>query len=129
MGSACWREASEESPCPVCDKPDWCSISDDYIWAICRHKDDGTGEHKVDASGAGYWLYTLKDPPVECMPKDDPPEVPERADPETLDWVYGALLDELPLSYAHRQDLHRRGLSEGQIKRRSYRTLPPAPGR
>ena len=51
-------------------------------------------------------------------------EVPEKAGPQTLDQVYGALLDELALSQAHRQDLHHRGLTEAGIKRSGYRTLP-----
>ncbi|HVF03118.1 MAG TPA: AAA family ATPase [Rubrobacteraceae bacterium] len=124
MSSGGWREASQEYSCPICGKPDWCSVSDDDVWAICRRKDNGTGEHKVDASGADYWLYRLKEPPVESVSQEDPPEVPERVEPETLDQVYGALLDELSLRHAHRQDLQRRGLSERQIKRRGYRTLP-----
>ena len=43
----------------------------------------------------------------------------------TLDRVYGALLEALDLSHAHRQDLHRRGLTEADIKRGGYRTLTP----
>lgn len=50
---------------------------------------------------------------------------PEKANPDTLNEVYGALLDTLPLNQGHRQDLHRRGLSEAKIKRYGYRTLPP----
>ena len=50
-------------------------------------------------------------------------EVPKKA-PQTLDQVYGALLDRLVLSHAHRQDLHHRGLTEAGIKRGGYRTLP-----
>jgi len=115
---------SQEYPCSVCGKPDWCSVSDDNIFAVCRRKSDGTGERKVDASGTDYWLYKLKDSPLENVPRDDPPEVSERADPDTLDRVYGALLAELPLSHVHWENLHRRGLSEGEIERRGYRTLP-----
>ena len=51
-------------------------------------------------------------------------EITEKADPQTLDQVYGTLLDQLALSHAHRQDLHRRGLTEACIKRSGYRTLP-----
>jgi hypothetical protein len=124
VSSVGWREASLEYPCPICSKPDWCSVSDDEVWAICRRKSDGTGERKVDTSGADYWLYRLKDSPQDNVPQNDPPKVPERADSETLDRVYRSLLDQLPLSHTHRQDLHGRGLSEGEIKRRAYRTLP-----
>ena len=125
MGSASWRAASQESPCPVCSKPDWCAVSDDNVWVICRREDGDAGEHKVDTSGVDYWLHKLKEQPVESVAQASSPEVPERADPETLYRVYDALLDELSLIHTHRQDLHQRGLSERQIKRRSYRTLPP----
>jgi hypothetical protein len=37
--------------------------------------------------------------------------------------VNGALLDALALSQSHKQDLHRRGLTEACIKRSGYRTL------
>ena len=119
-----WRSVSAESPCYVCGKPDWCSVSSDGEKAICRREGSGASEHKVDTSGVDYWLHRLKDQPVESAATDDGPEDPERAGPETLDRVYGALLDELALIHAHRQDLHRRGLSEGQIGRGGYRTLP-----
>jgi hypothetical protein len=93
--------------------------------AICRREGNGAGEHKVDRSGAPYWLHRLKDSPVEgAATIDEPPEDPKRAAPETLDRVYRAMLDELDLTQLHRQDLHRRGLSEAQIKRGGYRSLP-----
>ncbi len=81
MDSIRWRETSEEFPCSVCGKAGWCSGSDDGVWAICRRKEDGTGEHKVDASGTDYWLYKLKESSGESVPKDGPPMVPERAAP------------------------------------------------
>ncbi|MBA2510433.1 MAG: hypothetical protein H0V28_03035, partial [Rubrobacteraceae bacterium] len=53
-----------------------------------------------------------------------PPDAPEKADPETLDRVYGALLDILPLDGVHREDLLRRGLTEDGVGRGGYRSLP-----
>src|SRR5215208_3004361 len=126
MGSARWPLVTEESPCHVCGKSDWCSVSADGKKAICRRKDDGTGVLRTDKSGQDYWLYDLNGHRELILSEDvlqQDGEVPEKADPQTLDQVHGALLDTLALSPAHRQDLHRRGLTEACIKRSGYRTL------
>jgi hypothetical protein len=134
MVSGTWRPVTKESPCYVCGKPDWCSVSLDRKKAICRRRDNGTGTRKLDSSGADYWVYELNGHYIGSSarkgesPKgseDSEKVTPEIAAPENLDLVYEALLGELSLSCAHRQDLHRRGLSEAEIKRREYRTLPP----
>src|SRR5215207_710344 len=127
MGSAGWLLVTEESPCHVCGKSDWCSVSADGKKAICRRKDGGAGVRRTDKSGQDYWLYELNGH-RELISSEDvwqqDGEVPKIADPQTLDQVYGTLLDQLALSPAHRQDLHRRGLTEASIKRSGYRTLP-----
>src|SRR5919112_1782732 len=128
MGSAGWPLVTEESPCHVCGKSDWCSVSADGKKAICRRKDDGTGVRRTDKSGQDYWLYELNGHRELIFSEDvsqQDGEVLEKADPQTLDQVYGALLDQLALSPAHRQDLHCRGLTEAGIKRGGYRSLPP----
>src|SRR5215211_178877 len=127
MGSAGWLLVTEESPCHVCGKSDWCSVSADGKTAICRRKDGGAGVRRTDRSGQDYWLYELNGHRERIFSEDvsqQDGEVPEKAGPQTLDQVYGALLDALTLSQAHRQDLHRRGLTEACIKRSGYRTLP-----
>src|SRR5215213_4868312 len=128
MSNTFWPSVTAESPCYVCGKPDWCSTSSDGKKAICRRRNNGTGERKVDTSGQEYWLYDLNGHrelnSSEDVSQQDG-EVPEKANPQTLDRVYGALLDQLALSPAHRQDLHRRGLTEASIKRGGYRTLTP----
>jgi hypothetical protein len=127
MGSAGWLPVTEESPCHVCGKSDWCSVSADGKKAICRRKDGGAGVRRTDKSGQDYWLYKLNGHRELNLSEDvsqQDGEIPEKADPQTLDQVYGALLDALALSHAHRQDLHRRGLTEACIKRSGYRTLP-----
>ncbi len=127
MGSAGWLLVTEESPCHVCGKSDWCSVSADGKKAICRRKDGGAGVRRTDKSGQDYWLYELNGHRELISSEDGSQqdgEIPEKADPQTLDQVYGTLLDALALSPAHRQDLHRRGLTEACIKRSGYRTLP-----
>ena len=127
MGSARWPLVTEDSPCHVCGKSDWCSVSADGTKAICRRKDGGAGVRRTDKSGQDYWLYDLNGHRELIFSKDvsqQDGEVLEKADPQTLDQVYGVLLGALTLSHAHRQDLHRRGLTEACIKRSGYRTLP-----
>src|SRR5262249_49709215 len=49
---------------------------------------------------------------------------PERANVDVLHRVYRALLAALTLRRAHRDRLHGRSLSDEEINRRGYRTLP-----
>lgn len=37
-----WREVGSSSPCPVCRKPDWCSVSVDGLAVICMRRKDGS---------------------------------------------------------------------------------------
>ena len=117
-----------ESPCHICGKPDWCSVSLDGKKTICRRRDNDTGVRKTDQAGGAYWVYERNGsrPGGGAEHKTREESVaPEKADPDTLNEVYGALLDNLSLNQGHRQDLHRRGLSEAEIKRYRYRSLPP----
>jgi len=47
-----------------------------------------------------------------------------KASPDVLDTAYRALLSELSLSAAHRENLRRRGLTDVEITILGYRTLP-----
>jgi hypothetical protein len=123
-----WHDVSHREPCRICDKPDWCSFSADGTWALCRRLDTGEGIHKVDKSGADYWLYRM-DGHTSRQSIIELPSQPcrariERADPATLNRIYRALLAALPLSSTHRQALRQRGLPDVEILRRGYHTLP-----
>lgn len=134
-----WTEATRSNPCPICGKPDWCSTSADGAWAVCRRVDTGDGLHRVDKSGGDYWLYridgsdsdigseTQKDVAADFSETISQP-VLAPADPDTLDKVYRALLQELTLSAVHRENLRKRGLSDEEIDLRGYKTLV-GPGR
>ena len=122
-----WHEVSSRTkPCQICYKNDWCSLSSDGLWAICRRIDTGQGTHKVDQAGADYWVYRLDGNHTPTIPIIDFPVNPsgERANPETLDTVYQALLADLTLETHHKAHLLQRGLTEEEIKSRGYRTLP-----
>lgn len=122
-----WRHVSHSDLCPICGRPDWCSISADGTWVLCRRIDTGAGLHKVDKAGADYWLYRRDGHEPYRRSTGELPSQPqaERADPLTLDSVYRTLLATLPLSPSHRQALRQRGLSDREMVRRGYRTLPP----
>ncbi len=120
-----WRRATRKEPCAICGKPDWCSVSADGAWAVCRRLETGTGTHKTDAAGWDYWVYRLTDGPTTSSPPPlQPTSEPQRAGPGELDTVYTKLLDRLSLKDQHRQQLVDRGLTDEAIERGSYRSLP-----
>jgi len=102
-----WHDASRHTPCPICGKPDWCRVSTDGGWAICRRVDTGSGIHKQDKGGAEYWLYRLDGGAPQQRPAVEAPTPlrPACADTGTLDRVYRTLLDALSLAPSHRQAL------------------------
>jgi hypothetical protein len=121
-----WQRVNRKEPCPICGKPDWCRVSNDGQWAICRRLDTGEGHRKVDKIGIEYWVYRLKDGPTPVQLPPMPPSrtSAERATDEVLDEVYRTLLQSLSLSTQHRTQLTRRGLQGREIALRQYRSLP-----
>jgi hypothetical protein len=124
--SGSWRGVTRGNPCPICGKTNWCSASADGNWVSCRRLDTGNGIHRVDRAGADYWLYQIKDNPQHghTIPEMSVAHPCNSASPDNLHRVYQSLLGMLPLEHRHRQDLYRRGLSDAEIARRQYRTLP-----
>jgi hypothetical protein len=68
-----WQRTSKRRPCPICGKPDWCSVSEDGCVVVCmRARDDSRFVH--DTANGGY-LHRLGQrpcarpvPQVWCMP-------------------------------------------------------------
>jgi hypothetical protein len=121
-----WRRVSKNHPCPVCNSPDWCSITADGAVVKCMKVEAGSFKAGEQKDGALYYLHRLagearRQPPPPQRPHG--PEVP-RADADLLHRAYAALLARLPLSKAHREALRGRGLSEEEIDRRQYGSLP-----
>jgi hypothetical protein len=125
-GSGGWRRVTPAQSCPVCRKPDWCSVSADGTVAACRRVEAGCWRSKTDRAGAPVYLHRLDGtggPPPEPLPPPGGP-APARADADALHRVYSALLGALPPCAAHRDGLRRRGLADAEIDRRGYGTLP-----
>ncbi len=118
-----WRPVTRAEPCLVCGKSSWCGRSADGCWWLCRRAEGGIP--RVDKSGTPYWLYRRDGAKPERPALELPRAVtPQRANLDTLDRVYAALLGSLTISPAHRENLRRRGLPDDEIARRGYRSLP-----
>ena len=52
-----WNRVSNEKPCPICGKDDWCSVSSDGSAAICPRTEKGSKKY---IEGSGY-LHILKE--------------------------------------------------------------------
>lgn len=125
MAASLWYEVNRSDPCPICGRTDWCRVNGS--WIVCRRVDNGQGIHRIDKSGGDYWLYK-RDGAIGPVAVDALPDIqqsePERADDKTLYMVYTSLLRALSLSDAHRNNLRQRGLTDEEIDKRRYRTLP-----
>lgn len=122
-----WKNVSRTNPCPVCGKPDWCSITQDGTWVACRRVDDGQAQHRIDKAGIDYWLYRLSGIPASSPAVKLPELISDegrRAEPETLNRVYSYFLQLLTLQEKHQENLRKRGLSDTEITRRGYKSLP-----
>ncbi len=118
-----WIPVSEQSSCAYCGKTDWCSVAADGGAAICRRTNTGVAETRQDKSGQDYFLYRLKARDITMQ------QAPKRplyslGDVTLRHGAYSALLDNLELSPAHYESLLRRGLSDADIHKNGYRTLP-----
>ena len=121
-----WRCVTRAHPCPICKSPGWCSITADGGLAKCMKVEAGSFKTKADKNGQPYYLHRLDG---AARPETAPPPRPPNpgvkpADADHLHRAYSALLAGLQLSKAHREALRSRGLSDEEIERRGYRTLP-----
>ena len=57
-----WAEVKKSNPCPLCGKPDWCSVSDNGEAVLCRRLDPGSQppdwKHIKDSSD-GFPIFAL----------------------------------------------------------------------
>ena len=134
-GRGSWKDVTRRSPCPICEKQDWCRISKDGSVAACRRVPSGAMQIKQDKNGADVYLHRLGSSLESTSTEHSngvyhPAEAHSattqiaRADADLLDRAYRILLDNLILGDRHRDDLRRRGLSDEAIADLGYRTLP-----
>jgi hypothetical protein len=58
-----WHNVSKLEPCPICHKPDWCTLSNDGMMCVCRRVQS---PHPAK-SGMG-WVHVLVERPKRGMP-------------------------------------------------------------
>lgn len=125
-GDRAFLEVTERAPCPICGSGGWCRVARDGSVVLCRREPNG-GRPRQDACGP-YFVHRTRPghapipAEVDARPSD---EVPDLAPVEVRSRAYVALLGALALDAAHRDALRGRGLPDGEIARRLYRTLPP----
>jgi hypothetical protein len=86
---------------------------------------EGAWRTKTDKDGQQYHLHRLNGAARPDLPPPRPPgPSTPRAEPDVLHRAYSGLLARLRLSQSHRDTLRQRGLSEEEIGRRGYRSLP-----
>jgi hypothetical protein len=117
-GKRTMRRVTRAHPCPICGRADWCLLASDDAAAICARV---TSARRAGAAG---WLHCLDAPIAQAPPPPRVRPTAPRADDADLDRAYRALLALLPLSDAHRQHLRGRGLSDADLDRAAFRTLP-----
>ncbi len=118
-----WRNVTPAHPCPVCRKPDQCSVSEDGDYAVCFRVGDAA-HGKTAEDGRTYYVHRLTPAPQPSEPRYSLEDGGGRlADPDIRDEIYSALLACLKLSEQHHKDLRARGLKDG-LEKAGYRSLP-----
>jgi hypothetical protein len=118
-----WRSVTKASPCPICNKGNWCRIASTEDVVACRRVSEGAFKKKADKNGTTFYLYRINGSqakPQPCIPVIVPSSP---AGSDLRHDVYSSLLSSLTLSSRHRQALLARGLSESQIDALGYKTL------
>jgi hypothetical protein len=122
--TARWRECRT---CPACNHQGWCRASDDGRVA-CRRLSSGAVKTIRYKDGTEAYLHFTRGRPIGFgpMPPPRPEANAQRAADADLHRCYHMLLadGELFLRSHHRQQMLERGLSDADITRAAYRSLP-----
>ena len=121
-----WLSVNRHCPCEICGKPSWCSINEDSSIAICRRVESYNSTRKVDSAGVEYFVHILKDRndqnrSLRVLKKEM--KHPQSASSSDCNSVYSYILNNLPLTNDHYDNLYNRGLSDENIHRGKYRSL------
>lgn len=132
-----WLDAA---PCPLCGHNGWCTYND--VEVHCRRPSKcinlpGSAVHLVDRNGDEYVscpLHALSGacPPTPVRARHQQPQPVKKAPPpapiEVRHAIYKALLECATLTNRHREALLSRGLTDNQIERAGYGSLPDSRG-
>lgn len=114
-----WNRVSRQSPCPICSKPDWCTVSTGGLVACCMRVES---QQRLRNGG---WLHRLTDilfRPPPSIQRIHP--VKALAPLDQRDRVYQVFVRELGLRPRHRDHLrYSRGLPVPAFE--SFASTPP----
>lgn len=73
-----WPHVTRHDPCPICQKPDWCTVSPDGAVACCMRVTDNAFKIGRLKSGEPYGLHRLRDdrPRDDAAPRPRPQPTP-----------------------------------------------------
>jgi len=117
-------KASASHHCPICGKSDWCGFNS-YI-ASCMRIEEGSFRTVIQSNGKPAYLHWLEPGRVTlpAVQDEDSITAASTASVEVRDRVYRDFLSLLYLNQRHKEDLLRRGLSEYEIRKNCYRSVP-----
>jgi uncharacterized protein DUF3854 len=117
------REVKRGNPCPVCEKPDWCSTNEDRTLVICKRV-----QSLREAKNGKGWIHILDGDSFNRVPQTMKVEVQvtqyERADISRRHQINSRLLNVLKLNDRDRRNLAGRGLDDETIKQNGYKSVP-----
>jgi hypothetical protein len=120
---------NRKNPCPICNKPDWCSVSENGAVTFCCRV--STGSIKQASNGAYIHILKYNDAIIHPSRPIAITQTVEKpvADIDQRNKVYSALLnDYLILSPQHSDNLlNVRELSDERVAYNGYATLPDPP--
>jgi AcrR family transcriptional regulator len=118
-----FRNVTAAHPCPICGKPDQCSVSEDGDHCVC-YREGEPSKARISQDGRTYWVHRLTPTPTPTEPRYSVADGGGRlADPDIRHEIYDALLQGLDLSSQHEDALKARGLKTG-LRAAGYRSLP-----
>ena len=111
---------TKNNPCPICGRGDWCRLHPSGAFCVCNRIPSDNA-----ALGNG-WVHRLggsASRPSMPLPTRTADEA-QRASVEILDRTYRRALSLLPFSAKHQDDLRGRGMTDAEICRGGYASLP-----
>lgn len=112
---------NRKNPCPICGQTDWCgyvqAIGYSQAIVICMRVQSAI------QAGNGGWIHKLSE---DDKPVYVPPEANDNpiADADKRNRVYRLLLSKLTLADRHVDHILDRGVDEGFIQAKGFKTLP-----
>jgi DNA primase len=120
-----WINATRRNPCAICGRPDWCRCTADGVVQDCYRQASAGSIERQDKNGATFWRYRDGSPtPVYRRQDVPPPPSTERAGVLDRDRIYRELLRLFYLTPEHRHALRTRGLTNADMERCGYGSLP-----